>query len=202
MKSRFYSRSSCHVEGRNLVVYEADFLPANEMAKEKKKIFDTTHERYPDLHEKLLAEYLIELEGKRSYSQVGPLAAILDFDRHVESEVAGDISELESESEYGACEPVIFKVGNSHWADQVAYLTLGVLPGVGHELGSYHPSLYLSSGVADTFREKVHIGLILMPVNGPLTTYERIGLFILPAYGWDGDSVFSKHSVTRTIRIK
>jgi hypothetical protein len=49
-------------------------------------------------------------------------------------------------------------------------------------------------------REIVHIGLILMPVSG--STYERIGLFMLPGYGQVGDNIFSKHQVKRTIRIK
>jgi hypothetical protein len=138
-----------------LVVNDAEFLPANEIAKEKKrKIFDITQDKNLYLREKSLAEYLIELEGTRSYSRVGPLAAILDFDRHVESEVADNILKLESVLKYGACEPGNPKVRGSHWHDQVAYLTLGVLLGGNHDLGSYHPSLHPNPGLADSFREK------------------------------------------------
>lgn len=202
-KSRFFSRSSCYVVGRNLVVNDADFLPANEMAKEEKRnIFDIVEDRNLWLREKALAEYLIELEGTRSYSRVGPLAAIVDFDKDVESEVAGDTSTFQRDFEYGACEPGVPKVGIPHWHDQVAYLTLGGLLGGHYDLGSYHPSLYQNPEIADTFREKVHIGLILMPVKGSFTTYERIGLFVLPGYGNGGESVFTKYSVTRTITIK
>ncbi len=188
---------------RNLIVNDADFLPANEMAKEKKrKVFDIVHDRGLYLREKSLADYMRELEGTRSYSRVGPLGAIMDFDKHMEGEVAGGISKLESDCEDGACKPGISKVRKSHWHDQVAYLTLGVMLGEYHDLGSYYLSVNLSSGVADIFRGKVHVGLILMPVKGSFTTYERVGLFVLPGYGQDGESVFSRYSVPRSVTIK
>jgi hypothetical protein len=78
--SRFIPRGVCHVEDNQLIVADADCIPANEMTSENRKQMFNTIPGSRDF--KWLDKFLTE---KSKYGLVGNHAIFMDFGREPES---------------------------------------------------------------------------------------------------------------------